>query len=119
MTDRGFSLIEALVAMAVLAVAAVSLLGGTERHAIRVDEIEGRIAARWVAEYHLTALRLGLSPAPDSEMLGRAWRVETDRLATGDPGLDRIDLRVVADDGPSKDAVLALLTGFTVSETAP
>lgn len=116
MTDRGFTLIEALVAMAVLAVGAISLLGAVEAHSGRIGDIENRLAARWVAENRLTELRLGLEVPEDVRLLGRDWRVGTDRIATTDPDLARVDIRVTAADGPGAGAVLAVLTGFIPAE---
>ena len=59
--DAGFTLIEALVAMVVLALGAVSLLAATEGHTARITAITDRTTARWVAENRLTELRLGLA----------------------------------------------------------
>ncbi|KKK60035.1 hypothetical protein LCGC14_3028410, partial [marine sediment metagenome] len=59
-TEAGFTLIEALVAMAVLATSAVSLLAAVETHIGRISELERRTAARWVAENALAAQTAGL-----------------------------------------------------------
>ena len=73
--EAGFTLIEALVAMAVLALGAVSLLSATEGHTARISDVSDRMAAKWAAEYKLTALRLGMSGAEsdDIDMLGRTF----------------------------------------------
>lgn len=55
---NGFTLIEALVALAILAVAAAGIIGATERHIDTVSGLERRTAARWVAENKLAELSL-------------------------------------------------------------
>ena len=93
--EAGFTLIEALVAMAVLALGAVSLLSATEGHTARISDVSDRMAAKWAAEYKLTALRLGMSGAEsnDIDMLGRTFTVDTETAETADPALRRVILR--------------------------
>mgnify|MGYP003325305209 CR=1 FL=1 len=55
-SQAGFTLIETLVALAVLAVGSVTLLVGVERHAARVHGLSDRLVARWVAENALACL---------------------------------------------------------------
>jgi general secretion pathway protein I len=109
-TDAGFTLIETLVALLVLALTAMALLGATEAHVARIAGLERRAAALWAAESHLAERGLGLTPdaAPEA-MLGYAFRIEEQRSPTADPDLDRIDL-VVTD--ASDGQVYGRLTGF-------
>ena len=51
--DDGFTLIETLVALAVLATGAVALLGVVEDHTGRIAGLEDRVTLRWVAENRL------------------------------------------------------------------
>jgi len=112
-SDAGFTLIEALVAMAVLAVGAIALLGAVERHVRLADGLIDRTAARWAAENRLSELSLGLAPdAGRSSMLGRAWRVVDESRATADPDLLRIDVSVYGPDQRSDADPVARLTGF-------
>ncbi|WP_341212338.1 type II secretion system minor pseudopilin GspI [uncultured Limimaricola sp.] len=113
--QAGFSMIEALIAMAVLAVGAVSLLGATEGHSARIGDLTDRTVARWVAEERLTAWRLGLPEIDEAhaqeevEMFGRAWRVTVEATPTPDIALDRIEVRVA----PAKaDGANVRLTGY-------
>jgi general secretion pathway protein I len=108
--EAGFTLIEALVAMAVLAVGAVSLLGATEGHAIRIGQVIDRTAARWVAEARLTEMRLGLDAGEGAvESYGRNWDVSATVGATEDPQLARVTVTVsVAGSG----AALVTLSGY-------
>ncbi|MGD2132845.1 MAG: type II secretion system minor pseudopilin GspI [Maricaulaceae bacterium] len=107
----GFTLVEALVALAVLALAATALLGATQAHLDRVGGLEARAAAGWVAENRLAELRLAPSQDHPStvEMLDRRWRIETARRPTGDPDIVRADVTVSEDGGTGARATL---TGF-------
>ncbi len=62
--DDGFTLIETLVALAVLATGAVALLGVVEDHTGRIAGLEDRVTLRWVAENRLAARHLGLEVQP-------------------------------------------------------
>jgi general secretion pathway protein I len=106
--EAGFTLIEALVALAVLAVGAVALLGVTEDHAGRLGGVADRTVARWVAEEGLARARLGLPPEERVEMMGRSWDLRAAAAATGDDDLLRLDLEA----GPAGGAPLVTLTGY-------
>ncbi|GAD55729.1 MAG: general secretion pathway protein I [Limimaricola cinnabarinus] len=113
--QAGFSMIEALIAMAVLAVGAVSLLGATEGHSARIGDLTDRTVARWVAEERLTAWRLGLPEIDEThtraevEMFGRAWRVTVEATPTTDAALDRLEIRVAPAEA---DGANVRLTGY-------
>lgn len=109
--EAGFTLIEALVAMVVLAVGAVSLLTATESHAARIGQVIDRTAARWAAEARLTELRLGLAPAEGPvESLGRSWVVLATSTPTDDPALARVT--VAAAPAEAAGSPLVILTGY-------
>lgn len=108
--DAGFTLIETLVALAVLATSAVALLGATEAHIARIADLEARAAAQWAAENMLAELTLDGVPdmAPDP-MLGIDFEMVIQTTPTSDPDLDRVD--ILAADAVN-DRVYARLTGF-------
>ena len=103
--DAGFSLIEVLVAMAVLAVAAAGFVGATERHIDTIGGLERRAAGGWAADNALVAARLGATAAAEP-LLGHDWRptVATRRSADRDIAA----LTVTAGDG----TVAVTLPGF-------
>ena len=95
--EEGFSLIEALVALAIIAIAAAGLIRAAEAHVDRVRGLELRAAAQWVAENRLAELRLGGSrgaPA-ESEMLGYRWRIAENYRLTADPDLRQVEIGVI------------------------
>ena len=94
----GYSLMEALVALFILAIATVGLTRATQAHVDGVRGLEDRVVAQWVAENRLTELNLrGGANTPDVSsvtMLNRQWDVRVSRRATGDPDLIAVDVAV-------------------------
>ncbi|MEO6300019.1 MAG: type II secretion system minor pseudopilin GspI [Paracoccaceae bacterium] len=107
----GFTLIESLIALAVLAITAVSFLRATEANVGRVSALELRAAAGWVAQNRLAELMLGLQPTRGHvTMLGRDFTVTVTPTPTADPSLTQVDISANLVDG----GVGARLTGFVV-----
>jgi general secretion pathway protein I len=111
--EAGFSLLEALVAMAVLAVAAAGLIRAAEAHVDRIGLIERRAAAMWVAEASLADIRLQRRPAGPGvwhdSMAGLTFDVRTETAPTDDPELVRVMIGVRLD---GQAGLLARLDGF-------
>jgi general secretion pathway protein I len=106
----GFSLIEALVALAVLAIAAVGLMRTVEAHIDSTRGLERRAVAMWVAENRLAELELDArAGASEVDMLGQRWRVAVARKATDDPEIVQVRITV---QGSGETAPLASLDGF-------
>lgn len=110
--EEGFTLLEALVALAVLAVAAAGLIGAAEARIDGVRALEDRAAARWVAENRLAELGLAGKDRGGSEgrveMLGREWQVAVSERASADPDLRRLEVAV----GRPGEPPLVRLAGF-------
>ncbi|MEG3179684.1 type II secretion system minor pseudopilin GspI [Sphingomonas sp. LT1P40] len=109
--QQGFSLIEALVALAVLAIAAVGLVRAVESHIDSTRAMERRAAAMWVAENRLAEIQLAdpAANAPQTTLLGQQWRVAVKRTRTGDPAIDKVNIQVFA---AKERSALASLDGF-------
>jgi general secretion pathway protein I len=94
----GYSLMEALVALFILAIATVGLTRATQAHVDGMRGLENRVVAQWVAENRLTELNLrGGANTPDVSsvtMLDRQWDVRVSRRATDDPDLIAVDVAV-------------------------
>jgi general secretion pathway protein I len=117
---RGFTLVEILVALAVLAIAltaAAHALGGA---ADTTAELRLRMLARWVAEDRLAELELrGEWPAldtkeGDAEMGGRKFHWVQETGVTPVTKMRRVEMSVLL---PGAKVPLARLTGF-VEQTA-
>ena len=111
MKEDGFSLIEAMVALAVLAIATVGLMRTVESHIDSTRGLERRAAAMWVAENRLAELDLEpqASAGAQVQMLGQNWRVAVERRRTDDPEIERVRINVFA---ANETMPLASLDGF-------
>lgn len=111
--DSGFTVIEALIAMAILAISAVALIAVSESQVTRIDGLETRSIALWVAENRLAELELSgqaQAEAPETvTMLGRDWDVRLNFEETSDPDLAEVKIFVV-ETGAS--APVSVLGGF-------
>lgn len=97
MKRDGYSLMEALVALFILAIATVGLTRATQTHVDGVRGLEQRVVAQWVAENRLVELNLEGPAAPASStvrMMDRDWTVQVTRRATDDPDLIAVDVAV-------------------------
>ena len=99
MRDRdGYSLMEAMVALFILAVATVGLTRATQTHIDGVRGLEQRVIAQWVAENRLVELNLeGAAAMPARStvrMMDRDWAVDVATRATDDPDLMAVDVAV-------------------------
>ncbi|MBW4330310.1 type II secretion system minor pseudopilin GspI [Stakelama sp. CBK3Z-3] len=109
--EAGFSLIEALVALAVLAIATVGLMGAVESHIDSTLGVQRRATAMLIAQNRLAELQAGAPEAgsPRVEMLGQQWQVSMHQVPTSDPQIARVAISV----GRAGDAgSLATLDGF-------
>lgn len=116
----GFTLIEALVALTILAVASVGLIRATEAHVDQVRGLQTRAIAQWIAENRLIELQVDPAGAMDQsdrvEMLDRGWNVVVRADASEDPDLRRITIDVSPEGGRNTAAVL---TGFVDKGRSP
>ncbi|WP_372835214.1 type II secretion system minor pseudopilin GspI [Puniceibacterium confluentis] len=107
--EAGFTLIETLVAMAILAVAGTFLLTAAERHAARTGDLSDRIAARWVGSNALSAQIVGLGMTPEWQtMLGQSWQVTTSRQSLAGSALDEINVRIAPSQGDASASIVQL-----------
>jgi general secretion pathway protein I len=90
----GYSLMEAIVALFVLAVASTGLLVALQAHIDGVRGLEDRVVAQWVAENRLAELAIGEPESAAVTMMGVVWVVESRRAATDDPDLQSVEVTV-------------------------
>jgi general secretion pathway protein I len=115
---RGFTLVEVLVALAIVSIALMAALRAAGQGTAAAGELRLRLLAGWVAEDRLAEHRargdwLALGIGRGNRLQGGvefAWREEV--IATPNPAFRRVDVFVSV---PAEDArALARLTGFLV-----
>ena len=118
----GFTLIEVLVALAIVSIALLAALRAAGQGTTNVEALRSRLLAGWVAENVLaeqrargewpsTGLQRGTQRQGGIEF---AWREEI--IATPNARFRRVDIRVFA--APGEAQQLSHLTGFVVDPPA-
>lgn len=119
---RGFTLLEVLVAVAVLAMAMAAIISGGSNYARNAGYLREKTLALWVAHNRMT--EIALSPTFPStgksndevDLGGIRWSWHVEIKETQDKHLRRVDITVnkKADEriGTSKPASYASLSGF-------
>lgn len=107
--ETGFSLIEALVALSILAIATVGLMRAVESHIDSTRGLERRTIAMWVAQNRLAEIEAGITGDSSVDMMDQRWEIETKRARTDDPEILRLTIAVRA---AGEKSPLASLDGF-------
>lgn len=102
-SHAGFTLIEVLVALVIVAVGMGVLMSTLTSSARTVLYLQDKTFAEWLALNQITLLRLQMqqgslppqkSTNGDLDYAGRSWHWRQDVVATEVPGLERIDFKV-------------------------
>ncbi len=115
----GFTLIEVLVALAIVSIALLAALRAASLGTSSVGDLRARLLAGWVAENLLAEqhargdwLPLGILRGKEREGgIEFAWREEV--IGTPNPAFRRVNVYVYA--APAESSVLAHFTGFVVN----
>ncbi len=114
---RGFTLVEVVVALAIVAVGMLAVFKTIGDTVNNVSYLRDRTLAAWIADNRITEIRLsGQMPsvdetAGDLEYAGRQWHWITKVSQTQVEGLRRIDVSVRRA-GDADDSALVSLAGF-------
>lgn len=115
--DRGFTLLEVLIALVVLALAMGSIIKAASEYTGNQSHMRDRTLAMWVARDVLVQFqvegewpRVGESKGT-LEMGRQEWRWLARTSQTEEPRLRRLDVEVMPEDS-DRDKPLAVLSGF-------
>lgn len=119
-SQTGMTLIEVMVALAVFALAALSVVSVASEHLRSIDYLEQKTIAMWVANNHLSEVQLnGKLPGYGTkkgklEYAGNTWYWQQNTVKTADDDFRQINIRVFNREN-SEDA-LADLSSFMVKK---
>lgn len=120
---RGFTLLEVLVALAIFAVVAGSVLTSSQRSLQISEQLELKSMAGWIADNRIAELQLK-RPTPtdarESKVLdfgGRSWETYSEVEATSDKDIRRATVWVAVKPergtaAPVRERSVLVLTGF-------
>ncbi|SEP16172.1 type II secretion system minor pseudopilin GspI [Aquisalimonas asiatica] len=113
--QRGFTLLEVMVAVAVLAIAMTAVIKAGAEMTANARHLEDRTLAQWVAGNVLTELQASGYWDDDDDagtraMGGREWHWEARLEDTPNPDFRRVDVDVFRDEGD--DRPVATMTGL-------
>jgi len=115
-SQRGFTLMEMMVAMTILAVGMGALIQAAAGSANNATILRDREVARWVALNRLTEMQIlhewstANTKKGEVEMLNMTWHWLARIQKVQDPDLRRVDIEVRRD--PNLDSYLYSITGF-------
>lgn len=122
MRARGFTLLEMLIAVVIIAVVGTTLSTTIGSVAGQTFSLERRTVANWISQNELTKLRLDLRADPRSiaegnsktriRMADREWEVETIIIATDAPLIRRVEIEVYEFDQGQRRGPYDRLVGF-------
>lgn len=98
--QRGFTLLEVMLAMAVFAIAGVALLGVADNNYRHISHIEEQMFANWVASNQLVEVSLDTTWPPKNnrkgkvEMAGRTWYWQQKVIKTANKELRAVNMQV-------------------------
>lgn len=112
----GFTLVEILVALAILAIAVAAVVAAVSGHVSNAAYLRDRTLAHWVAMNKIAELQVGGDwPAPgtqkgESLMAAQEWSWQVTVSATDDADVHRLDVSVFADKDHKES--LAAMVGY-------
>lgn len=116
--SRGFTLLEVMIALAVLAIALAAVIDKTIESGVNVSYLRDRTLAHWVAENKLAEMqamdewREGRQTGK-TDFAGRTWYWEVEALTTPARQLRRVVIRVSEQEGGANP--ISTLNGFLLN----
>jgi general secretion pathway protein I len=116
--SRGFTLVEVLVALMIVAMALAALMVAVSGTARTSGYLRDKTLAQWMALNRLSEVRLNLtkfgqnSDAGEISFANRTWHYDTRYFDTSIATMKRVVVRVYAGDAKTKGSPLAESVGF-------
>lgn len=112
---KGFTLIEVLLALAIIAIALTALIKATSQNIEFTQHIKDKSISHWVAMHGITAIQLGLIPIALNQeitqmttMLGQQWYWRATLRSTSLKSMQQIKITVSEkQNGPFRDPLIA------------
>jgi general secretion pathway protein I len=115
---RGFTLVEVLVALMVVAIGLAALMVAVSGTARSSAYLRDKTLAQWIALNRLTQVRLNMTKFGQNTdkgeivFAGRTWHYDTRYFDTSIATMKRVDVRVYEGNAKAKGNPLAETTGF-------
>ena len=123
---QGFTLVEVLVALMVVAIGLAALMVSVSGAARTSGYLRDKTLAQWIAMNRITEVRLNSSnkfaPNTDTSEVnfgGRTWHYDTRYFDTSITTMKRVVVRVYAGDAKAKGGPLIEATGFLGAAISP
>lgn len=119
--DRGFTLLEVLVALAVVALALTAMIKSSGDVTANIAYLQEKTRAHWIAMDRLTELRVAREwPSTGTErdevdMYGIEWTWIQDVQETSVEDMRRVDVSVFPTEEGDEDSPPATMTGFLIA----
>jgi general secretion pathway protein I len=98
---HGLTLIEVLIALAIISIAMTAIIKATGDHIRSTVYLKRKTTAYWVAQQVLTEVCLGVIKVPDngelsetSDMLGKSWYWHVNKEDTGNGNIEKVTVTV-------------------------
>jgi general secretion pathway protein I len=119
--NRGFTLIEVLIALAILSIALTAIIKTTSQHIRDTTYLQNKITANWVGTQVMNEIRAGVLKVSDSsdgisqqtEMLGKTWIWKAKFISTPNPHIKEINVDVYQK--PEKNRLINLVSYLYVA----
>lgn len=124
MRNHGFTLVEVMVALAIVAFGLTALFSTTTQSVQASSYLREKTLAQWIALNRITEARLEGQPPADEDMSGdidyggKSWRWELKTLKTPVRGIVRLEARVALAESAA-DSWPGFATGFMGNALAP
>jgi general secretion pathway protein I len=121
---RGFTLVEVLVALMIVAMGLAALMVAVSGTARTSGYLRDKTLAQWIALNRLSEVRLNLikfgqnTDTGELDFASRTWHYDTRYFDTSFPSMKRVVVRVYAGDAKTKGNPIAEYTGFLGSAIA-